>query len=414
MSHSGDIIYYNAVMYGQGIHESSYASFEDTRTIPLLKKADDYMMSVIRFSIDASHIPLFVCQVIQNPLNINDINFTPYTVTLQYNNIKYTRNIIYVPDSRFSGPSLPQPPNATIGQDNTKEYYYVYYYRSFIKMINDAIIGAYNDMSTANPGIFTGKPEPYFIYDTKSQQISLVIPIITIGANNNAYITQYDINGLPIYNPQPVDTVLIYTNSLLYRFLDGINAFYINNGVGVYPDFLYLIDDLKNNAYYPEIINPANILLNQNPTSNTIAGLTSTVSPNYLIFSQEYDSISSWDSLASIVFITRSMPIQPEYIPTQQINNGNNSTGASARYILTDFVPNTSRIGEQRGRFIYNPTAQYRYTELKSNISMNKIDMQLFWQDKQQNLYPMRISSGEINSIKIMFIRKHLLEITKR
>lgn len=410
MTHSGDIIYYNAIMYGQGVASSSYATFEDTRTQALLNKASDYLMSVIRFSIDASHIPLFVCQVIPNPLNVNDLNLTPYTVTLQYNNIKYTQNIIFSPDSRFTGSSLQQPPSAVLGQDNTTDYYYIYYYQSFIKMINDAINGAYAAMSAANPGVFTGKPAPYIIYNARDQQISLIIPVITVGANNNAYLTQYDINGLPIYNPQPADTVIFYTNSLLYRFLEGIAAFVIGTGQTTYPNFLFLIDDLKNNGYYPPILNPSNILLNQNPINNTVAGLTSTVSPNYLIFTQEYDSISSWDSLASIVFITRTIPIQPEYIPSQQVNNGNNSTGASSRYILTDFVPNTTRIGEQRGRFIYNPSAQYRYTQLKSDLTLNKVDMQIFWQDKQQNLYPMRISAGEINTIKIMFIRKHLLE----
>lgn len=379
-----ELFYYNAVIQGSGISTSTNSFYEDIRTVPLLHNPNDYMMSVIRFSIDASHIPIFVCQVIQNPSNVNDINFTPYTFTMQYNNIKYTQNIIFVPNSRSHTP-LPIPPGLT-GQDKSSSYYYVYYYSSFINMMNTAIDGAYAQMTTANPGIFpSGAAIPYFYFDPHNEKINFVVPIITVGGNANAYITQYDTNGLPIYSPQPANSVIMYANSALFRFIDGLSGFSVPNGNN-FPFFLLNVDDMGYNY------------------------ITAT---NSYRFSQEYNTVGSWDSLSSIVFITGSIPIQAEYIPSID-GSSNYVTGSSNRYILTDFVPIIEKKGEQRGRFIYNPTAQYRYIPLKSGVCLNRIDIQMYWQDKNQNLYPLTISYGEVNTVKILFIKKSLIEGTSK
>ena len=407
-SNDSDMFYYNVNMYGDGVSSSSYASYEDVRTQPLLRSPNDYLMSVIRFSIDASHIPLFVCNVIQNPNNLNDLNFTPYTVTLQYQLIKYTSNVIFIPDSRYDIVNLPMPPNPQYGQDNSTEYYYVYYYSSFIKMVNNAIESAYTQMSAANPGVFDNKPIPYFFYDPELEKIRLVVPVTDINTNLNIYQTQYDNNGLPLYVVQPLDSVIFYVNSLLYKFFDGLKAFYVNTGYNSYPNFLIAIDDLGYNYYYPPKLNPSNQILDQVPTSFLQVGIYNyTISPRFLIFTQEFNMLGAWTSLSSIVFITRTIPIQPEFIPT--LTTGSSASGSSARYIITDFVSDVTKIGEQRSRFVYNPTAQYRYISLNSNLPLYKIDITMYWQDKNQNLYPLRITNGEINTVKLLFIKKSFL-----
>lgn len=379
-----ELFYYNAIVQGSGISSATDSFYEDIRTQPLLHNPNDYMMSVIRFSIDASHIPIFVCQVIQNPSNINDVNFTPFTFTMQYNNVKYTQNIIFVPNSRSHIP-LPVPPTNNT-QDKSTNYYFVYYYSSFINMMNTAVEGAYAQMTSANPGIFPSDADiPYFYFDSQNEKINFIVPIITLAGNNNAYLTQYDVNNLPIYSPQPANTVIMYVNSLLFRFIDGLTGFYVPNGNN-YPFFLLNIDDMQYNVID---------------------------TPPSLRFIQEYNTVGSWDSLASIVFITGSLPIQAEYIPSTD-GSSNYITGSSSRYILTDFVPIIEKKGEQRGRFIYNPSAQYRYIPLKSGVSINRIDIQMYWQDKNQNLYPLKISSGEVNTVKLLFIKKSLIEGTSK
>lgn len=373
-----DIFYYNIIMNGVGIQSSSLAEYDDQRTQNIINNAGDYLMSVVRFSIDASHIPLFVCPVIYDPVTPTNINNTPYTITLKYNNIDYTRNVQFIPNTKYYF-NLPNAPTINGSQDDDSEYYYVWYYSSFLDMVNRTIEKIYNDISNIDHNL-QNLEIPYFQFDVNSGLISLVVPDIVYGATTDKiYRTQFDINGNPIISPQPINTIQIFCNSRLYHFFDGIPTYLTNSINSVsYRQFLFLITDLHNNT-----IN------------------------NKLVLSQEYQNIGGWNSLSSIVFITSFLPIQHEYIPN--IVDGLVEPGSSYRTTLTDFVPDVSdKIGSNRGRFHYNPSAQFRMIQLKSSSSINRIDIKMFWTDKFNKLHQMRISNGETNSVKLMFVKKNL------
>ena len=406
---SNEVFYYNVIMNGTGINKATIATYDDTRTQAILNNAGDYMMSIVSFSIDSSHMPLFVCDVIQNPNNHNDINFTPYVITMRFNETDYSENLIYNTDKKYL--QLPVPPTPENGQDTNTEYYYVYYYDTFITMMNEAIKRIYARISNDYPPL-QGKSLPYFEYNIKDGLISLLTPNIeyTTGSGVYVYRTQLDpINGQVILTPQTFGTIQIYVNSRLYRFIDGIPSYISNYGQSqsVYNQFCLLVKDLGNNYYYKALTTDL-MLLNtagQAIVANTQPPLTYTTSPNYLRSEQEYPNIGGFNSLASIIFMTSHIPIQNEYIPSLKDLGGS----SSSRPIVTSFSPNLQKAGESRTRFTYYPSGAYRLINLKSSQPLNRIDLQVFWQDKNQNLYPFKISYGETNTIKIMFIKKSFL-----
>lgn len=414
----GDIVYYNIVMTGNPNQVETQAIFEETRTQPLLNKPDDYYMSIIRFSIDGSFIPLFVCPVIPNPMDPTDVNFTPFLVTLSAGGNNYSQNVRYYPESNARLPFPPVLVNGMISQDFSSSYYYIYTYTRFITMVNTALQTAFNNLVAANAQ-FAGTPAPYFIYDDTNKNISLVVPNIVV-AGTNVWLTPItptpptigmtSLANEPV-QPQPANTIYLYMNEQLFSYFDGIETFgYYNN-----PNqtVLYVFRDLKNNYYYPPI-NGANTAPPQTETSFSIVSgaqtQSYTVSPAWFIYTQQYNFLSIWNSLASIVFTTNNIPVQIEYIPSSAIvnSNGAQSGNISFRSILTDFTPDLMNAGDSRSRFIYNPTGQFRLLDLKSNLPLVKIDLQMWWQDEYNNLYPLFISYNQSNTVKMMFIKKSL------
>lgn len=401
-----DIIYYNCVSYGTqeiGVL-STLATFEETRLQPFLLNPDDYYMTIIRFSIDASHVPLFVCPVIPNPNDATDINYTPFVITLTYNNNKYSANLKYIPNDNISTPSPPNPQ-----QDLRGEYYFVYYITILIKMINNAINEAYDKMETANP-ILVNVARPYVIYDTVTEKISIIVPNIEVGGIN-LYTTEYDVNtNRPMYNPEPPGKCCIFVNNILYAYIESIESYVVANYLN-YLSFLIIVSDTKNNYYYPSE-NDVNTIVTQTSVSFTDTNITYTVKPVWFKLSQQYKMITAWNGISNIVFFTQ-MPIQQEYIPSISRVSGNVSiSGSSGMPIMTDFIPNIQEQGGQRNRYNYYANGPYRLININSTIPITKIQFSIYWQDKYQNLYPMRISSDQTNSVKIAFIKKNIYKST--
>ncbi len=284
---TADIVYYNIIMTCPTAQSNTLASYEETRTQAIIDNPSDYYMSIIRFSIDGSNIPIFVCPVIINPMNANDVNFTPFQVTLQYAGANYTENLIFVPESDAVAPL---PPTATRDQDFTSYYYYVYYYSTLVNMINNALAAAYARVVVANPGLIA--QAPYFIYDRDQQKFGLVVQNIdnNLVPGTNIYLTQFNTDGTPKYNASQVSgTINIFLNSRIYPYFDGIEAFYLNNDL--VKTNLIIVRDTEDDYYYPPQ-NAANLPANQVIVNFTNANNIYTAQPAYFIIRQQYNTIS--------------------------------------------------------------------------------------------------------------------------
>ncbi len=203
----------------------------------------------------------------------------------------------------------------------------------------------------------------------------------------------------------------MYLNEQLFSFFDGLESFAYYQDPTFVPNkvIMMVFRDLKNNYYYPPQLQiTPNSAPPQVATSFSIGTTTYTTSPAYFIFTQQYNITGSWNSLESIVFLTHHLPVQVEYIPTSTIYSPTGTSNANFKPILTDFVPTLEEAEAARSRFTYYPSGNYRLIDLHSQIPLRKIDLQMFWQDQYQNLYPLYISCNKSNSVKLMFIKKSL------
>lgn len=428
LKEGNDIIYYNIEMTGKFNSISTPAVFIEDRTQNILDNASDYYMSVVRFSIDGSLIPIFVCPVIPNPDEPDpahpiDMNYTPFIVTLQTATASYSQHVRYVPESNVT--PLPNPPTVQYGQDFSNSYYYVYTYTRFIAMVNQAIQVAFNNLVIAEPA-FVGSFAPSFTFDSVTRLITLhvtavdgintpfITPFVPLGNqgtfpcgnsipnyNQNAFVgysgigcatvNTLNLAGNEPVQPPPANKIYFYMNEQLFSYFDALETFtYYDDPIKTQ---LFICRPFINNLYVGT--NPPNPL---DPQNNTY------------FYTQQYNISSTWNSLQSIVFLTQSIPVQPEYIPNSAIvtNTGSFQTTAKFRPIITDFVPTLEEAGSTRSRFVYYPSGQFRLIDLQSQLPLRKIDISIYWQDQLGNLFPVFISYNESDTIKLMFIRKSL------
>jgi hypothetical protein len=420
-------------MTGNRFQEKTIATFEEARTQALIQNPSDYYMSVVRFSLDAKWIPLFVCPVVVNPFNTNDVNTTPYNITLTYGNNEFEVPLIFTPEN---DEPIPPPPTNINLQNLQSSYYFMYSYNTFVTMINTAIyklFHGYNDQFI-NPiapyhvnGLFdvvpglSGIPIPYFIYDPITTRFSYVVPNIDnpLVPGGNLYLTQYGLDNKPVLGAQ---AIYLFLNEELNSLIDGLEYFSLNG----FTEVLLVVKDYKNNYYYPPQYAgdsaPQQTLVNFSTSTTVVTPppnsetFTYTAAPVWFIFTQQYQTIELFNSIAEIVFLTSTLPIQPEYLPSSAVvgSNASQSGNIAFRPVLTDFVVPASTAGDVRSRLIYNPQGPYRLIDMHSHIPLVKVDLKIYWSDQYNNLYPMYISYNQSDTIKLMFIKKSMANYNYR
>jgi hypothetical protein len=360
MSHStisqvGDNIYVN-VTFGTDptmpAQLETAAEYRVVKTIPILKKCSDYYCSVIRFTIPLNDTPLFIMPISPGLLNAN---FTPFFIGITTGGINFPQRVIYTPETGGTGPLQNQSTQVIT------PYYFVYSYQNLINSINNAL-----GLSFVASGLVGNAP--YFYLNTGTKELNLVVDIS---------------NFAPTWiagSIQPVPLATIFINTSLQQYL---SAF----------DFIY---------------DP--IMLHY--TFNLIRyGLDDTIPPfstsaTQKQFSQEYSTLNLWTSLRKILITTNSIPIISEYTPS------NNSGISSTLPIITDFVPQIETPGQNRSIAYYVPTSQYRLADMTSSEQLNTIDLKIYWQDTQGNIYPLIISKYQQASVKLGFFKKSLYNST--
>lgn len=361
------------------------ARYIETLTQPIIADPSQYYITIARFSIPGQGIPLIVFPTLSDSLSI-----TPYVFCLTYNGNDYPVNVVY-----FSTNNDPLPTLST--KKNTK-YYYVYEYQHVISLFNIALLSSFNALKLANPA----SPQteaPFLIFNSSTQLISMVAPV-----NYNT----------------PGDEIQIFSNNLLYnRFFVSMLVQYFGHNQTNGKDFLYL--------FPPTSITTAIGVSNLTPKYNDLFAIAppsagtqtaegrfytnsinnpSLATSAYTFNSQNFVALQYWNSFKNIVFTTTSIPIRGEYIP-QNNTTGNQGEGIiSFRQILTDFQPSLSNAGDSRSQLQYYPQGPYRLVDLVSNTPIQKIDIQVWWQDTEGDLHSIDILNEEVAGIKLLFIKK--------
>lgn len=342
-----DTIYFNAVVNNPNATVPSnwkYATFDQTRTDNIVDKASDYYLAVARFELPGHYIPLHIFPI---QFGQSDPNLSVYSVTLEYNGVASQQYLNFVTSDESATVPTTADPEQIVGP-----YYFVYTYQHLLKLLNTAFSDALSNLAGA-PG---GAAPPVMSYDASTKLFTL-----------EAMVEYYDIDeaAIPIY---------IYMNTKLYILFQGFFVNTLNSDVtGGAPDGKDVQFQIENFS-------------------------TATYDDLFYYITQNYISISNWNPFKRIVFISSGMPIQSEYIPT--------SDDASEK-VLVDFRPDESSQEDIRSVYQYTPQF-YRLIGLTSNLPLRRVAFRIYWEDKDNNFYLLKIPFLQQMSVKFALIRKNL------
>jgi len=345
------------------------ASYQGQKDIPILDKASDYFCAVTKFSIPTNTIPIMIMPAIPNQSALgapNAPNLTPLILGFQVGINSFPVQLIWTPESSatFSPPPFQDDPN---NQILGEYYYYMYSYWTMINMMNTAINTAWvnSGLNAAHPGV----TPPWFILNSETGIISIVVPSFMASAPS---------------------TPFLYCNDLMLSYLDGFNFFDFgpNRANGLENGFIF----------------------NQTPDkAYTLPGVPMPATPIYYKFDQDHRSLPLWSSLRRILIMSNAMPISPTFIPASGSSSGINQNGISiSRPVLAEFSVNTENVDDIHSVAHYIPSAQYRLVDMISDSPLQKIDVQLYWQDILGRIFPLYLSSQQQADITIGFFRKEL------
>ncbi|MDB4352880.1 hypothetical protein OAA60_05575 [Porticoccaceae bacterium] len=354
-------------------------NFIETRNVPFLYNADEYYMSIIRFSLDTPNLPIFIPTI---QLNQPDINLTIYTVCLQWTNPldanqTYTviTPVMFIPQSRVA--AIPPPPSLTGIQYNGGNYYNVYNYQYFIYLINEAFIVCYNQLKAEVEADGLVLPSDYY-------------PVLSWDTQNNTAIVNVDVLG---YSTIAANYIKIFFNTSLAQLFSSFPVIINSTTPGLNAQLITNSFNESNIIAYPP----------SNPTYDAIQ-----------VF-QEYSTIALWSPITAIVFTSNTLPIISNQVSTPIVFNngssfGGNGNNSLVNQVITDFISDS---GIYKPNLVYEPTAQYRWIELLGNRPLTTFDLQVYWKDRYGVLNPFYLSSGSTASIKILFSKKHTMGTNK-
>lgn len=350
---SDDHIYYN-IELSNSEPSPLPLRYVATRTQPLFDgHPEDYVMSITRFQVPLSSIPLMVYPKLgttaldlENPLE-GQPDDTQWYVKLVQGASSSTAFIEYFPHS------------TTV---NTLSIYSI---QHFVDLVNDAFYRAGQGLAAPTADV------PYLYYDEDRG-------IIDIYATNTWNLS---------INPNN----RVFLNSLLYDFFNNFPSFYFSNLL----EYQILIQPNGNNLLAP--VNPVYV------NGNTITG-----GANGINTRGEFPNLGQLYSVRSIVFTSANLPVKHEYIPNNVSSSNINDTANGFRNIITDFEINLEGINGRQVRTIqnYNSQGEYRLSDLSGTTGIKTIDIQVYWSDNRGRLFTLTINQYNYFSMKILFRKK--------
>jgi hypothetical protein len=314
---------------------------EVNRGDEILKNANDYYMSIIRFSIPTGYLPLFFLDLVNTPLE----------VTMAYNGVSHTVQLVY--DNILS--SLANTQNPLLPP------YGIWTYLQFVNMINVAIQAAHDFLF---PPV-NAKKAPYMIFDPVTQLFSMIA--------DNSYI-----EPSPYINP--LVEKLFFNNNLnnLFNNFFGVRDPYVLNSL-----FQFIFQNTNNNSI---------------TTRDSLAGVE---------MKQEYTTLTLLNSVTNITIESNSFPVASEY---QYVSSITDTTfNDDSRKILTDFeinYTNERNAGESRSLQQYQATI-YRYIDMKGSSELRNFTLSIYAYLADSNKYlKLFLIPGQTLSMKILFKRK--------
>lgn len=360
-----DNVYLNISFQPDYLSNQPYPlEYNVTKDTPILDKMSDYFLSVIRFDIPLSEIPVTIAPPLpnQNPSDSTYPNLLALIIGINYNSISTGQRVLMVQETNDPVPAQNFP------YQNITPYYWIYSYDWFVQMINTALLTAYN--VSVLPGLFPAALPPYFTYNSTTQLLSLIVPSFFVNLTAPA--------------------IAIPTINFNFNFLQYLDAFPIKllglNNINGFDIML----DLKNGNVRDINAYGLNGQLPANP-------------PIYYKIDQSQIIIQYWNPIKKLLLTSESIPVAKEYI-----QSGSTSSLNPSLPIVTDFTPVVEQAGQQRTIAYYLPTAEYRKVNMLSELPLQKVSLKVFWEDLYGKIYLLNIGSYQSASVKIVFLHKSM------
>ena len=326
-------------------------TYYEQRSNSFLANPSLYYFAIVRFSVSTPSLPLFIPTM---QLATSSLTDTIYSCTLTYQGVHSEQIYVqWIP--QYQG-ALP-PQNSKV-QDNSTGYYYVYSYDYWIGLVNTAFATAYGSLYTNCEALGivlpVGSP-PFMTWNTSNSTATINAPV---GSEAGGFVTNL---------PSPYSQINIYFNSAMYQLFDSFPAIICGYGS--------IVNGILGGNVHMPINTYGGINTAQYPSSCLDVNTLST----YAIVNQEYSTTAIWNPVASIVFTSSCIPINPENVGTPYIYDGdtivqfgNNSAISS---IITDFEVGD---GQFRPFVQYTPSSEYRLIDLTGNQPLSSIDITAF------------------------------------
>lgn len=337
-----DIVYYNATLVNT-TDSRVFADIQDTRSVAVIDKPENWEMSVVRFDVDSILLPVALFPMRSG--NDTQLSFTFRSSGVDYGPY-YVQNL--------EGTGFVQ--SIALGTES----------------INDLFTAAW-------PLIGGSRPQfpPKLVWDPITQLFRFYF--------TPDYATTYN-------------DFIIYMSDVAYRYLYALPSIIIGPNEPLNKNVMLFTW----NANFVQTAATSRVglpLVLQSPGYYP-AG-------NLVYLEQSAKSISNWSAVRTIYLTTATLPIVRESIPGSIGYGQNTSSSSNSIPMITDFIlPQDQNPMESHSRIEYLPTAEYRMISMGGREPIFRVSLQAWWTSFAGNSYQLQLPPNGVFSAKLMFRRK--------
>ena len=372
--------YIELQLYNQNTNPSLSADFELSAIFDLIDDSSLYDLSIIRFSVDTTTIPLMIVPILTGQTNPNA---TVYTFTLQQGANIVTKRVIWTPEFIDE----PTPGSPFTKQDVGGAYYYLMNVQHLIDLFNLAIQEAHDDLP-----VVAGRQAPFFRINPGTQQIELI-------AQSDYYDNMTD--------PPPADLTLLYCNQEASSLLQYFTPIAIRDLATTDQYFCFQINNLNSFNVFPPPVGASDIV--------PPASQPSIIAGSYYIMTQTKTSLACFNTLSAIqINANKGIPAQLQ-TTTPGVDYGvevttNTVTEEDDQPILTNFIVDPDvRLASSSGRLVYNPQGEFRLLSLNQAKHIRSLGFQMLWVDVYGNSRVIKLQRNTSASVLMMFKPRELM-----
>ncbi|HDZ16735.1 hypothetical protein LCGC14_0704730 [marine sediment metagenome] len=335
------------------------ASFNITLNKVLLNQSENFYIEVEKYKIPGTYLPNQIFRI-QQGIGQTNPNLGTYAITLRFAGVDYTVFLLLVPDDKTI--PVPNAPSANNGLQAKSEYYFIFTYESFLKLLNTALATSFALIQAAGglPGNVSSPP--IFQYNKFGAIFSFMVQGSYIAAG-----------------------VQLFFNANLYDLFTTFESFKVNDPLNISKNYEIII------RFQGDNIVPF----------TPIGGPINTV--DWLKIIQVGSSIEFFDSASRIILET-NLPAGNEYSSGNELKIPGPGLLVAETVLIDSIIQSIVRTG--RGYITFFETSA-RINGLTGG-SIQHISLNARWFDRKGEDYPIRIGPYQEIEVTIVFLRKNL------